>query len=405
MTSVSSYRDHWPLIIVLASLTMIDIMAIDLYLPAFPEVAHSLGASASSVQVTLSIFILGLAIGQLIYGPVFDRFGRRVPLLIGITLFAAGSWMAAIAPTIEVLWVARLIQATGAAGGVVAPRAIVTDLFIEQEAASVYSVLGQIQMIAPVAAPLIGALILQWSSWRTSFWVLLAITLLVWAAAYRIVPDSLPNARRTALSIRGVVKSYAALFRNRAFMFYCLAGTMLFGALFSYITLSPFVIMTEFGFTTIQFSLLFGFNALFNIATSAVNIKFLKSTTLRTLLLWGFAFEALMGLFLWLLAYFHADAWTYVPVLASYIGAFGFIFGNLMALTMAQAGPQAGSASALMGASQYAGGALTGLAASWSNSGSIVLASALFLCALAAFFFSAIAPLHGSTERTEVQGR
>lgn len=389
-TSLSpSYRNHWPLVIVLASLTMVDIMAIDLYLPAFPRVAQTLAASSSQVQATLSVFVLGLAAGQLVYGPVFDRYGRRKPLLVGIALFAVGSLLAAVALTIEMLLAARLLQAIGAAAGVMAPRVVVTDLFGEREAAAVYSVLGQIQMAAPVLAPVLGALILQWSGWRASFWLLLLLTLILWVASYRTVPDSLHAGRRSALSFGSVARAYAGLLCNKPYMLYTVAGALLFGSLFAYISISPFVLMAGFGFSSIQFGLIFGAIACLVILTGALNIRLLPSRGPRSLLLAGMSLHCLAGLALCLLSFAQAGAWAFVAALAACIGSLGLVFGNLVALTMSQAGLQAGAAAAFMGANQYAGGALVGLAAGWVGTTAGVLSATLLVCASAALASSA----------------
>jgi DHA1 family bicyclomycin/chloramphenicol resistance-like MFS transporter len=308
-------------LLLLGTLTTIDIMSIDLYLPAFPAIARTFGASTSEVQATLSVFVFGMAGGQLLYGPVFDRFGRRAPLLFGIALFVAGTVLAALAPTIELLLVARLLQAGGAAAGIVAPHAVVTDLFAERDAAAVYSVLGQIQMLAPIIAPVLGAAILQWSGWRASFWLLALIGIAIWAVAYRVAPDSLPPERRSPLSLRSVASAYAGLFRNRPFIFYSAANTLLFGALFAYVSVSPFVLIAHFGFSTMQFGLIFGGIALAAAATGALNIRLLPAFGLRAVLVCGLGVSCLAGLALCALSVLHGRGWAYVAALTCFASA------------------------------------------------------------------------------------
>ena len=383
MTVVAGTR--WSLLLLLGTLTTIDIMSIDLYLPAFPAIARTFGASASEVQATLSVFVFGLAGGQLLYGPLFDRFGRRAPLLFGIALFVAGTVLAALAPTIELLLLARLLQAGGAAAGIVAPRAVVTDLFAERDAAAVYSVLGQIQMLAPIIAPVLGAAILQWSGWRASFW------LLVLMGAYRVAPDSLPPERRSPLSWRSVASAYAGLFRNRPFIFYSAANTLLFGALFAYVSVAPFVLIAHFGFSTMQFALIFGGIALAAAATGALNIRLLPAFGLRAILLCGLGVSCVAGLALCVLSVLHGSGWAYVAALTCFVGAFGLIIGNLIASTMARAGAQAGVGSAFMGAGQYVGGAVVGLVTGWIGTTPGVLGAALLICGLATLAFVAAA--------------
>jgi DHA1 family bicyclomycin/chloramphenicol resistance-like MFS transporter len=382
---------RWSLLLLLGTLTMIDIMSIDLYLPAFPAIARTFGASASEVQATLSVFVFGMAGGQLVYGPIFDRFGRRAPLLFGIALFVAGTVLAALAPTIGLLLLARLLQAGGAAAGIVAPRAVVTDLFAEQDAAAVYSVLGQIQMLAPIIAPVLGAAILLWSGWRASFWVLALIGVAIWVIAYRVAPDSLPPERRSPLSLRSVASAYAGLLRNRPFIFYSAANTLLFGALFAYLSVSPFVLIAHFGFSTMQFGLIFGGIALAAAAMGALNIRLLPVFGLRAVLLCGLGVSCLAGLALCALSVLHGSGWAYVAALTCFVGAFGLIIGNLIASTMARAGAQAGVGSAFMGAGQYVGGAVVGLVTGWIGTTPGVLGAALLTCGLATLAFVAAA--------------
>jgi DHA1 family bicyclomycin/chloramphenicol resistance-like MFS transporter len=382
---------RWSLLLLLGTLTTIDIMSIDLYLPAFPAIARTFGASTSEVQATLSVFVFGLAGGQLLYGPLFDRFGRRAPLLFGIALFVAGTVLAALAPTIELLLLARLLQAGGAAAGIVAPRAVVTDLFAERNAAAVYSVLGQIQMLAPIIAPVLGAAILQWSGWRASFWLLVLMGAAIWAVAYRVAPDSLPPERRSPLSWRSVASAYAGLFRNRPFIFYSAANTLLFGALFAYVSVAPFVLIAHFGFSTMQFGLIFGGIALAAAATGALNIRLLTAFGLRAVLVCGLGVSCLAGLALCVLSVLHGSGWAYVAALTCFVGAFGLIIGNLIASTMARAGAQAGVGSAFMGAGQYVGGAVVGLVTGWIGTTPGVLGAALLICGLATLAFVAAA--------------
>ncbi len=174
-------------IFLLAMITALDAMAIDMYLPAFPAVAQQLAVSPGQVQQTLSVFLVGLALGQALYGPLLDRFGRRMPLLIGLLVFVAGSAMAAMAGSLEWLLFARFLQALGAAAGLVAPRAIVSDVYTVQESARVFSVLMQVMMVAPILAPVIGSFLLVHAGWRSIFWVLALIAALATAWGGRAI--------------------------------------------------------------------------------------------------------------------------------------------------------------------------------------------------------------------------
>lgn len=224
------------LVILLALLTALDAMAIDMYLPGMPMIAQTYGVSAGSVQQTLSVFLAGLALGQCLYGPLLERFGRRLPLMVGLVIFVAGSVTAALAPTLEWLLVARFLQAIGAAAGLVAPRAIVADLCDMASSAKIFSLLMQVMMIAPLVAPMMDGFMLEHGGWRGIFWVLavLGVVGLVWGLAS--IPESLEPERRVALSVGSVVQGYLAQSRRRVFMAYTMAGGFVLGSLFTYIS-------------------------------------------------------------------------------------------------------------------------------------------------------------------------
>lgn len=224
------------LIVLLALLTALDAMAIDMYLPGMPQIAADLGVSAGRIQQTLSVFLVGLAIGQALYGPLLDRFGRRLPLLAGVAIFALGSVAAALAPSVEWLLAARFVQALGAAAGLVAPRAIVADLCDVTESSRIFSLLMQIMMIAPILAPIMGGYLLGWGSWRLVFWVLAGLGVAGWLWGLRSLPDSLPVAQRVPLQVDGILRAYGRQMRDPVFVLYTLAGGFILGSLFVYMS-------------------------------------------------------------------------------------------------------------------------------------------------------------------------
>lgn len=373
------------LIACLAILTALDAMAIDMYLPAFPAVAQDFGVSASAVQQTLTVFLVGLAVGQGLYGPLLDRYGRRLPLLIGTFIFSVGALAAAVAPTLEWMLAARFLQALGAAAGLVAPRAIVTDVCSVRDSARIFAVLMQVMMIAPILAPLAGGLLLAHGEWRMIFWALTAISLLclVWAA--RIVPETLAIERRVALDTASILRSYLRQCRSTPFMAYTLAGGFVLGSLFIYISASPFVLIQHFGLSPSAFSYFFAANAVGLIAAGQLSICLLKRWPAARILNLGLIAHALAGLALLLAVRTGlAGQWVYLPLLGLSIWALGLTFGNLPALTMAQAGPQAGIASALMGLLQYLVGAAVGLAAGLLPAGPGALPLTLLVCGILA---------------------
>ncbi|WKV48727.1 MULTISPECIES: multidrug effflux MFS transporter [Dickeya] len=388
----------YPLILLLALLTALDAMAIDMYLPAMPALAMDFGASSGKVQQTLSVFLVGLALGQGICGPLLDRYGRRVPLLAGLVIFIGGSVMAALSPSIEWLMLARFLQALGASAGLVAPRAIVADLYSVAESARIFSLLMQVMMIAPILAPLLGGYLLAHGEWRLVFWVLagLGVAGLIWGI--RIIPESLSEEKRLAsragnLSPGNIVRAYVQQFGYGVFMAYTLAGGVIFGSLFVYISSSSFVFTQSFGLTPAQFSYIFAANAVSLVIGGQISTTLLRRRVgEQRIMMFGIVIHILAGLVLSILILAEGiGLWGYLLLLATTIGTLGLVFGNLTALTMANAGGQAGVASALMGMLQYLIAALVGYGASQVLPGPVVLPVVIVLCGVAAMLLCILA--------------
>lgn len=374
------------LILLLALLTALDAMAIDMYLPGMPAIADDFGVSAGRIQQTLSVFLAGLAIGQALYGPLLDRYGRRLPLLAGVAVFVAGSVMAAVAPTVEWLLAARFVQALGAAAGLVTPRAIVADLCGVAESARIFSLLMQVMMIAPIAAPILGGYLLGHGGWRMVFWVLagLGTAGLLWG--WRALPDSLPANRRAPLNAGAILRAYGRQLRHPAFMAYTLAGGFVLGSLFNYISASAFVFTGHFGLSAAQFSYLFAGNSVALVLGGMISNRLLGTgCTAGGIMLAGITVHALAGWVLFCSVQAgDASLGVYAGLLAVAVGALGMIFGNLTALTMSHAGQQAGVASALMGTLHYLMSAAIGYAVSLAPQGPALLPVAIFACGVLA---------------------
>lgn len=371
------------LIILLALLTALDAMAIDMYLPGMPSIALDFGVSPGRIQQTLSVFLGGLAIGQAMYGPLLDRFGRKSPLVIGVAIFVVGSVLAALATSVEWLMAARFLQALGAAAGLVSPRAIVADLCDTQESARIFSLLMQVMMIAPILAPLIGGYLLSHGNWRFIFWVLtlLGIIGLLWSL--RTIPDSLPKHQRAPLHLGSILRAYYTQFKAPVFMAYTIAGGLVLGSLFTYISTAAFIFTSHYQLNPTHFSYLFAGNSIALVIGGQISNMLLKRLSMHTILYIGLIVHSLAAALLFILAD-TATLPVYIACLALSIGALGLVFGNLTALTMANVGPQAGVASALMGTLHYLVAAIIGYIVSLAAQGPATLPIAITCCGIGA---------------------
>ncbi|HIW07176.1 MAG TPA: multidrug effflux MFS transporter [Candidatus Ignatzschineria merdigallinarum] len=370
------------LLLLMALLTALDSMAIDMYLPGMPDIAEDLKVPFGRVQQTLAIFLGGLAIGQGIYGPLLDRFGRRMPLLIGIMIFILGSIMGAMAPTVEWLLVARFIQAIGASAGLVTPRAIVADTCNLKESAHVFSLLMQAMMLGPILAPVLGGIVLDISDWRMIFWVIAFVGFISLLWAWKLVPDSLPIENRSPINLKHVMKTYWAQMGNYNFILYALASGFAMSGLFLYVSSSAYIFREHFGLSSSMFSYLFAMNSIGLVVSGMISNLFLvKGVSARRLLMIGMVIHTLFSAILYLLTtQMELTILVYTFFLAISISALGLVLGNITALTMSSGGKQAGAASSVMGVLQYLLPAITGYIASLFVQSIALLPIAIAIC-------------------------
>ncbi|PHQ69003.1 MAG: Bcr/CflA family drug resistance efflux transporter, partial [Sneathiella sp.] len=237
-------------------------LSTDMYLPTFPLLAEVFGASAAEVQLTLSVFTFGIAVCQLIYGPLTDRFGRKPILLVGLLLYAAACYGCLIATTIDELIMFRLIQALGVCAAIVVPRAMVRDLFAREQAAKQLSRMGTIMGLAPAIAPIIGGYLAVFYGWHAVFLFLGTAGLLVAAVVYFLVDESHKARDKNSLHPRHILSNYIALLRHREFMGFAMAGGLCFAGLFAFISGSPLVLIEFFGIAPDHFGYFFGMTVL-----------------------------------------------------------------------------------------------------------------------------------------------
>lgn len=350
------------LVFILGSLAAFAPLSIDMYLPAFPRIAADFDVEVGRVQLTLSVFLVGVALGQALCGPITDRWGRRGPLLAGLGLFTLATVGCALAPSIGSLTLFRFVMALGGAAGMVISRTVVRDLFDERESAQVYSLLMLVMGVAPILAPVVGGQLLLISGWRSLFWVIAACSALCALAVFKLLPETLPASGRVRHGPRRILGTYAGLFRNRVFIGYVLAVSCASGVLFAYIAGSPAMFIGVHGVSEQAFGIFFGANAAGLILASQFNRVLLRRFTAQQILRTTYALNAVCVL---LLLAQVMTGWGGFPAVVGLLGVSvaltGLIFPNGTALAMAPVGEVAGSASALMGTLQFAVG---GVAAS-----------------------------------------
>lgn len=369
-------------IVLMGALTAVGPLSIDLYLPAFPVIAGDLAATGQ-VELTLASFFVGLALGQLFYGPVSDRFGRKPPLYFGLILYVLASLGAAGSQQIDTLIAWRFVQGLGGCAGMVIARAVVRDRCAPTEAAQAFSLLILVMGLAPILAPLAGSLLLALVGWRSLFLALAGFgglcLFLVWQRLGESIGQRLPR-----LELRRVLGAYTGLLRDRHFRDHVLASGLAFSGMFAYIAGSPFLLMQLHGLDGRDYGWIFGANALGLITASQVNARLLRHRRLdmHTLLGRGLAAAGLAGVALLGLAL--AGQLTLpllLPLLFLYVASLGFVSPNASASALAGHGHQAGTASALMGAIQFLLGTLAGAAMSlWHDGSALPLAAALAAC-------------------------
>jgi DHA1 family bicyclomycin/chloramphenicol resistance-like MFS transporter len=347
------------LIVVLALLTTIAPLATDAYLPAFPRMSDDLGASASSIQLTLTTFMIGLALGQLVIGSLSDRFGRRRPLLIGSAVCAVSSALCAIAPSIGFLSGMRLIQGFSGAAGIVLGRAVISDRARGAAAARAFGVLMVIGGVGPVLAPLIGGGVIAVAGWRAVFWALALLSAAMFAGVVLVVHESLALEHRHGGGLRSMLGLARGVLANRRYLGYALGFCLGFGTLFAYIAASPFVIQQVLGLSSGLYALDFAVNSTGLVLVNALNTRLLRRHAPRRLLVAGLL--AQVGFTALLLAVVAAGVTAPVPVLVLLflsVSCFGFLLANATALALDAVPHAAGTGSAIIGSLQFGLGAL-----------------------------------------------
>ncbi|MEU0968105.1 multidrug effflux MFS transporter [Streptomyces sp. NPDC005917] len=350
------------LVLLLGGLTATPPLAMDMYLPSLPEVTRSLHAPAATVQLTLTACLAGMALGQLVVGPMSDRWGRRRPLLTGLAFYVAATALCAVAPNVETLVALRLVQGLAGAAGIVIARAVVRDLHDGVAMARFFSTLMLVSGVAPIIAPLIGGQILRVTDWRGVFAVLTVVGAVLTAVVWAKLPETLPAADRHAGGAAAAVRAMRTLLADLPFTGYMLAGGFAFAALFAYISASPFVIQEIYGASPQTFSLLFGLNSVGLVIAGQINGRVLVGRVgLDKVLGAGLVVTVLAATALLLMSTGVFGPVGLAPVATALfvlMSAMGFTLPNAQSLALLRTRHTAGSASALLGTSSFLVGAV-----------------------------------------------
>jgi len=388
MTGAAADGQHYRhrLAIILGALTAIGPLAIDMYLPALPAIARDLGAPIAAVQKSLPSYFIGISIGQALYGPLSDRFGRKPALYLGLGIFVSASLGCAFATSVTQLVVFRFLQALGGCAPLVVPRAVVRDYFDGPEAVRMLSMLILVMMLGPILAPFIGGQLLLHFGWRSVFFVLAGYALTWLVLVAWLLPESLPPEQRRRDSVTAIATTYARILRDPVYLGWVLSGGLVFAGLLAYISGSSFVYIELFHVPPERFGLYFGANAIGLMIASQVNRYLAGRVRPEVIVRVALPVAVMAGATLLIDAYtgFGGFAGILVPLFC-FVACHGFVGPNTTALAMSPYGAVAGSASALMGTLQFVLGAASGsLVSAFGNGTAVPFALVIAGCGIAA---------------------
>ncbi|RYX86126.1 Bcr/CflA family efflux MFS transporter [bacterium] len=349
-------KHGWQVLAILSALMGFASISTDLYLPAMPAMGQSLGAGKGMIEWTVSGYLIGFSLGQLLWGPISDRLGRRLPVAIGLVLFVLGSAGCAMSGSIWAMIGWRLVQAVGASAGVVLARAMVRDLFAGNRSAQMLSTLMTVMAIAPLLGPIIGGQLLALSGWRAIFWALVVVGFATLGALFTL-PETLPTARRNREPLVQALADYGELLRHRRLLGYAGSGGFFYAGMFAYIAGTPSAYITYYHVKPQLYGLLFGIGVIGIMGANITNSRLVRRLGGDRLLVRGTGAAAIAGILLALAATTNIGGLAGLALpLFLYITATGFIVANSISGALSDFPQRAGAVSALVGALQYGSG-------------------------------------------------
>lgn len=383
-----SKREYFKIILVLGALCTISPFSIDMYLPGFPEMAKDLNTPISTIQLSLTAYLIGIAIGQLFYGPLLDKYGRKKPLYAGLAIYILASIGCALSQSVENLIFMRFLQAIGGCAGMVSAQALVRDIFPVKKIAQAMALLVLVIAVSPMIAPTLGGFITASYNWHWVFIVLASLTAIIWVAAVIVLPAGALPDQSVSLQPKKVWKNYGEVLQNRQFLVYMLVGGIAGAAPFAYIASSADVFMNLYGLTEHQFGWLFGILAFAMIGSTQLNHLLLKRYSSQQIINFSLHYQVVTALVLMFGVYFNMlNLYSLIALMFIFLTAHGLNNPNTAALSMEPFSRNAGSASALLGSMRMAiGGIVTIVVSLFHASSALPMVAGMGFCALLGFF-------------------
>jgi DHA1 family bicyclomycin/chloramphenicol resistance-like MFS transporter len=359
MTQIRSKRDNFFLILLLGTLTALGPFSIDMYLPSFPKIAADLHTTVAQVALSLSSFFIGISVGQLIYGPVLDRFGRKRPLYFGLSLYCLASIGCIFVKSIDGLVVLRFVQALGSCAAAVGSIAMVRDFFPVKDSAKVFALLMLVVGLSPMVAPTVGGYVTAAYGWQAVFTTLLIITIAIFIAVVFWLPQGHEPDHQVSLRLGPILRSYWSVFKEPSFFTYTMTGAVGFSALFAYVAGSSFVFMNLYKVDAKVYGWIFAFLSVGFIGTTQLNSLLLRRFSSKNITFTALSLQTVVGAVFFILVLNQVVSLAgMVTLLFLFLGCVGFVGPNTSALALAPFERNAGTASALMGALQMGFGSV-----------------------------------------------
>ena len=355
-------RPHssFSIVFILGLLAMLMPLSIDMYLPALPVISAQFGVPAGSAQMTLSTYILGFAVGQLLYGPMADSLGRKPVILGGTLVFAAAAVACALAQTIDQLIIMRFFHGLAAAAASVVINALMRDIYPKEEFSRMMSFVMLVTTVAPLIAPMAGGAVLVWFSWHAIFWILALAALLASAMIFFFIQETLPPERRQKFHIRTTMGNFASLFRHKRVLSYMLASGFSFAGMFSFLSAGPFVYIELNHVSPQHFGYYFALNIVFLFVMTIINSRFVRRVGAINMFRAGLWIQFAMAILMVVTAFFDVGFWSLVLGVAAFVGCVSMVSSNAMAVILDEFRHMAGTASSLAGTFRFGIGAIVG---------------------------------------------